>query len=72
MRLHSINKKNGFKNYAVFWACAGLLLLGGCSDTADQTETGGLNAADAKSVDAAAAKLDEENQQPSKPGNVVR
>jgi hypothetical protein len=62
MHLDSIAKK-----CAASLACAALLSLAACSDTADQTETGGLNAADAKAVDAAAAKLDEENQLPPAP-----
>ncbi len=67
-----VHLKSSAKKYVTSLACASLLSLGACNDTADQTQTGGLNDADAKAVDAAAAKLDEENQLPAAPQNVSR
>lgn len=43
------------------------LSLAACDDNADQVQSGGLNTADAKAVDEAAAKLDAENQLPPPP-----
>ncbi len=50
------------KNLQTALAGVAILSLIACSDNADQVTTGGLNTADAKAVDAAAAKLDAENQ----------
>jgi sugar phosphate permease len=44
-----------------------LMTLTACNDTADQPQVGGLNTADAKAVDDAAAKLDAENDLPPMP-----
>jgi hypothetical protein len=58
----SFNMHRPRRHYALFASIA--LLLSACSNTAEQTAPGGVNAADAKALDDAAAKLDAANQLP--------
>lgn len=58
-RLNMFRLRLGYGLYA----CTTLLLCA-CNNAADQTAPGGINAADAKALDDAAAKLDAENQLP--------
>lgn len=50
--------------YRVLFACTALLLCA-CDNSAEQTAPGGINAADAKTLDNAAAKLDAANRLPA-------